>query len=111
MAREAQPFGNPLFSALLLAMHRRPGLAEDLENLSAMLSGVATSVKGVQASLEVFHNTVAKAVGGKSVSPPPAPPAPPPSPDSTEEPGDSLKESVKNLENLFARMKNNPENP
>jgi len=92
----------PLFPLLLLALHRRPGLADDLANLGNMLTGISASVKGIQTGLEVFHQTIRNAAYGMRN----APAEPPP-----EEPGDGLKESVKNLDALFARLKNNPGGP
>ncbi|HUW65559.1 MAG TPA: hypothetical protein VMW83_12875 [Spirochaetia bacterium] len=97
---------NPLYTALLLAMHGRPGLAEDLENMSTLLSTISSSVKGMQSSLNLFHAAVRNAANGKTAAPAaPAPPAPPAT--SQKDQGEDLKESIKNLEALFARMKNN----
>ena len=91
---------NPLFPALLLAMHTRPGLAEDLENLSSLLSNISSAVKGMQTSMNVFHAAVRTAANGKpGTAPAPA--------GKQEDPAEELKESVKNLEALFTRMKNN----
>jgi len=93
-----QPF-QPLFPLLLLALHRRPGLADDLANLGNMLTGISASVKGIQTGLEVFQQTVRNAAYGIRNAPSDA---------AGGEPGDGLKESVKNLEALFARIKNDP---
>lgn len=103
MAGEYGP-PNPLYPLLLLAMHSRPGLAEELENLSTLLGSISSSVKGMQTSMNLFHTAVRNATSGKTVTPPP------PAPSSAQEKnGDDIKETVKNLEALFARMKKSTE--
>ena len=100
MANQVYGPVNPLFPALLLAMHSRPGLADDLENLSSLLSNISAAVKGMQTSLNVFHAAVRNAAANGKAAAAPASAAKP------EDPAAELKESVKNLEALFARMKN-----
>jgi hypothetical protein len=81
-------------------MHSRPGLADEMENLGNLFANISTAVKGMQTSLNVFHAAVRTAAYGKAA------PAIAPT-QNMEDVKDELKESVKNLEALFARIKNN----
>jgi len=90
---------NFLFPVLLLAMHSRPGLAQEMENLGTLFSNISAAVKGMQTSLNVFHAALRSAATARPDTAPDAA--------ARERPAEELKETVQNLEALFDRMKNN----